>query len=198
MRHIAIFQTKMFTRYTDSAKRAVFYAMKGSVARGSNQITPEDLLLGLARDRHHEECSFRFLQEKHDALALAVGLVWPSSEELLLKDNPPQKPPLSAASKRVLVHASREADEANQFWIDTDNLLAGLLLEGGAAAAALESIGYTLESTRLQGAEGRRRWPPKKPTLSRRLNVSPHVLWLLVGVIGGVLIVNLYNYSQSR
>lgn len=191
-------RAKIFHRYTPSARRAIFYSVHGAHLRESPEIAPEDILLGLARDRHDDDCGFRFLHERREDLADSVGLPWPASGRSTMKIGSKKSPPLSNAAKRVLGYAKQEADQSGLFWIDTDHLQAALLLQGGSPAAALEGIGYSLEGTRKAGAEGRLRTPPRRPTLSERLGVSPKVLGVLVGIVVGLIVANLFTLLHPR
>ena len=188
---------RLFARYTDSAKRVIFYAMHGAVERGAGEIEPNDILLGLARDKHHDECGFRFLHERREDLALAVGLEWPSLANCR-EQAKKKRPPLSAGSKSVLRIAHEEAEKSRQYWIDTDHLQVGLLLLEGPAAMVLEGIGYTIASTRQQGTAARLQWPPRQPTLAQRMRGYPTSLWVIVGGIVGVLITNLYFLIRNH
>jgi len=172
--------------------------MHGAVERGANEIEPKDILLGLARDKHQDECGFRFLRERREDLALAVGLTWPSLEKYREAATKKEPLPLSAESKRVLHIGREEAEKTKQYWIDTDHLQMGLLLLEGPPAMALEGIGYTIASTRQQGAAARLQWPPRQPNLAQRMRGYPTSLWVIVGGIVGVLITNLYFFIRNH
>jgi len=64
----------MFERYTDEAKRAIFFARTEAVVRKESAISVKDLLLGLAREdksRAHEICS---LKARDAELRSALGI----------------------------------------------------------------------------------------------------------------------------
>lgn len=191
-------RAKMFQRYTSSARRVVFYAAHGASMRGSAEITPEDILLGLSRDRHDDDCGFRHLHERREDVARLVGLPWSAAGRSNIKIGSNNSPPLSDNAKRVLGYAKQEADQSGLFWIDTDHLQAALLLQGGPPAAALEGIGYTLESTRKAGSDGRLRTPPRRPTISERYGLRITPLGFFVGFLTGWLIVSLISFLRSR
>jgi ATP-dependent Clp protease ATP-binding subunit ClpA len=188
----------LFPKLTASAKRAIFFATHGAIARGADEITPEDLLLGLARDPHHEECEFRFLYERREELAAAVSQPWPSFEAPWPQLRREDALPFSKKTKMVLRAATTEAKKTRQYWIDTDSLQMALLIDRGISATALQSIGYDIESTRKIGAEGRLRWPPQRPTIKQRLSVYPITVWILIGLVAGFLASNLYFLIRSR
>ena len=191
-------RAKSFQRYTASAKRTIFYAAHGAVLRGSPQIAPEDILLGLARDRHDDDCGFRLLHEKREDIARGVGLFWNSSYRSNITIGGKNSPPLTSSSKRVLAFARHEADRTGAFWIDTDHLQAALFLEGGLPATVLAGIGYTLENTRSAGADGRLRTPPRKPTIQERLGIRVALLGVIVGFLLGLVIANLLPLMHLR
>jgi hypothetical protein len=98
----------------------------------------------------------------------------------------------------VLGYAKQEADKGGLFWIDTDHLQAALFLQGGPPASALEGIGYTLESTRSAGSDGRLRTPPRGPTFSERYGVRITPLGLFVGFLIGWILASLISLLRSR
>ena len=60
-------------------------------------------------------------------------------------------PPLNEFSKHVLREAAREASRMNDYWIDTDHLLLGIIRVSGCDAARyLSMAGITLQSAREQ------------------------------------------------
>src|SRR5262252_3320103 len=113
----------MFERYTEDARRAVFFSYREALPSGSAYIEPEHLLMGLLHDRRsrvnklfnltaHREDFRRHLavpERRFKAPATVVDL------------------PLSNASKHVLAYAAQEADLLASQSIDTEHLLLGLL-----------------------------------------------------------------------
>jgi ATP-dependent Clp protease ATP-binding subunit ClpA len=193
---MSLFRRKVFSRYTASAKQLIFYARYEALTRHADTITPVHLLLGLARKRHAEDCPFRFVHERREELAQAVGLSWldaPSSWSECIGNIP-----LAPESKRILAYAVLEARSTKSFWIDTDHLQAAILREGGEAANALQSIGYTLPSTRDAGVDARRRYPPKAPTVRQRFAQYSLSTWIFAGAIVGFLLNGLFEVLRSR
>jgi hypothetical protein len=191
-------RAKMFQRYTSSARRVIFYAAHGAVLRESPEITPEDILLGLARDRHDDDCGFRHLHERREDVARAIDLPWSASGRSSIKIGRKNSPPLSDDAKCVLGYARQEADTGGLFWIDTDHLQAALFLQGGPPATALEGFGYTLENTRSAGSYGRLRTPPRRPTISERYGVRFTPLGLFVGILVGLVLANLVSLMRGQ
>jgi ATP-dependent Clp protease ATP-binding subunit ClpC len=134
----------MFERYTEKARRAIFFARYEASQFGSSYIETEHLLLGLLRE--------------NKALARFGGaslLVDPIREEIQKRVPAGKKlptsvdMPLSVESKRVLTYAQEEAERLSQKHIGTEHLLAALLREEGfLAAEILHERGLTLEKVR--------------------------------------------------
>ena len=144
----------MFERYTERARRALFFARYEASEFGSMAIETEHVLLGLLRETHL--CG-RILRERgvsyasvSDALK-ASGKKFPTSVEI----------PFTEATKKALQAAAAEADRLLHSYIGTEHLLLGLLAEGQSLAASiLKQHGLDLDGTRaavvsLLGEQGR-------------------------------------------
>jgi hypothetical protein len=130
----------MFERFTEGARRAVFFARYEASQYGSPVIETEHLLLGVLRE------DTRF-----------VGRLPAGATELArnqIEALGPKKPhisagldlPLSNASKRVLAYAANEADDLNHRHIGCEHLLVGLIHDNGEAGARiLEQLGVKVE-----------------------------------------------------
>src|SRR3970040_619405 len=113
----------MFERYTEKARRVIFFARYEASQFGSPYIAPEHLLWGLLREdkalanrflRSHAAVeSIRKQIEGHTAIREKVS----TSVDL----------PLSHECKRVLAYAAAEAERARHKHIRTQDLLLGLL-----------------------------------------------------------------------
>uniref|UniRef100_Q01Y68 Clp N terminal domain protein n=1 Tax=Solibacter usitatus (strain Ellin6076) TaxID=234267 RepID=Q01Y68_SOLUE len=137
----------MFERYTEQARRTIFFGRYEASHFGSAFIETEHLLLGLLREdkaltnrflRSHAAVeSIRKQIEEHSALGQKI----PTSQDL----------PLSHECKRVLAYGAEEAQRLNHKHIGTDHLLLGLMREEKCFAAQLLSErGLTLHSVRAQ------------------------------------------------
>jgi ATP-dependent Clp protease ATP-binding subunit ClpA len=189
----------MFSRYTRSARRVIFFARYEALRRGASQISIEHLLLGLVRDRHHAECGFKKLHDDRETIASRLGMSWQAYEDFKTpKEMKDRILPLADSSKRVLVYAAAEANRVKQFWIDTDFLLLGLLHEGGSPTQALVASGFTPEATRDFGREGRKKWPPPKPTIAERMATFPWAVWAVVGFVVGIALTNALLILHAR
>ena len=137
----------MFERYTEKARRAIFFARYEASQFGSPYIETEHLLLGLLREdkalvnrflRSHAAVeSIRKQIENHTTIREKVS----TSVDL----------PVSHECKRVLAYAAEESERMNHKHIGTPHLLVGLLrVEKSFAAQLLGEQGLTLDSVREQ------------------------------------------------
>lgn len=119
----------MFERYTEKARRVVFFARYEASEYGSPYIETEHMLLGLLREdpalaRRIFQASGSF-ESSADSIRRKIsergklGEKFPTSVDL----------PLSNESKRVLAYAAEEAERLNNRHIGTEHLLLGLLHE---------------------------------------------------------------------
>jgi hypothetical protein len=140
----------MFERYTEKARRTIFFARYEASQFGSPYIETEYLLLGLLRENkalanrffrsHAAVESIRKQIEGHTAPREKVS----TSVDL----------PLSHECKRVLAYGAEESERLNHKYIGTYHLLLGLLREEGCfAAQLLREQGLTLDSVREQVQE---------------------------------------------
>ena len=132
----------MFERYTEAARRTLFYARLEALKSASARVEPEHLLLGLLQVdppliRH-------FLKSDEVIDALRLRLIAPKSAAASSLD-----PPLSDASKRALAYSAEKAERLGVGYIGTEHLLAGLLREEDSRAAqALRQAGIELSLLR--------------------------------------------------
>ena len=124
----------MFERYTEKARRAIFFARYEASQLGSPVITTEHLLLGVLRESRNLQ---GYLRVDMDDLwgrlrTPVVGEKIPTSVDL----------PLDDFSKRTLGHASQEADSWGHRHIGPEHMLLGIMLvEKGGAAQVLRAMG---------------------------------------------------------
>jgi ATP-dependent Clp protease ATP-binding subunit ClpC len=135
----------MFERYTEKARRTIFFARYEASQHGTPYIETPCLLLGLARE--DKDLMARLLPTGPAELARLCADV-----EALLPNATPEKIstsvdlPLSQASKRVLSYAAEEAERRKHDVIEPRHLLWGLLTEGGPETGCLKSHGIALET----------------------------------------------------
>jgi ATP-dependent Clp protease ATP-binding subunit ClpA len=137
----------MFERYTEKARRTIFFARVESSKLGGPFIETEHLLLGLlAADksifvRYPGGAELSELKIREEILR--AGTVRPpisTSVDL----------PLSNECKRILAYGADEAERLEHHNIDTDHLLLGMLREDACfAARLLVDRGLQLDQARI-------------------------------------------------
>jgi ATP-dependent Clp protease ATP-binding subunit ClpC len=137
----------MFERYTESARRSLFFARYEASQLGSIAIEPEHLLLGLLR----EPAAVNALL-KIDLGRLRAGVAGQVPFKGKLSTS--VEIPFDAQTKRVLQHAAEEANALRHDHIGSEHLLLGLLREErSGAAAALAAQGVRLGDLRQAVAQ---------------------------------------------
>jgi ATP-dependent Clp protease ATP-binding subunit ClpC len=136
----------MFERYTERARRVIFFARYEASQLGSNSIETEHLLLGLIREG--KGLTSRIFGKSH----LSMESIRKEIEGRALyreKVSTSVDIPLSPESKRVLGFASEEAERMLHNYIGTEHILLGLMREEKSVAAAiLGEKGMRLTATR--------------------------------------------------
>ena len=138
----------MFERYTEKARRVIFFGRYEASHYGSPEIDTEHLLLGLLRE---DKTLHHWLPKiSHETIRHRID------------EHSPKRPststhvdlPLSEAGKRVLKYAADEAERLANKHIGTEHLLLGLLDETQCFAAQLLNEGGANATTlRLHYAE---------------------------------------------
>src|SRR4249920_78134 len=136
----------MFERYTERARRVIFFARYEASQLGSNSIETEHLLLGLIREG--KGLTSRIFTKSH----LSMESIRKEIEGRAIyreKVSTSVDIPLSAESKRVLGFASEEAERMLHNYIGTEHILLGLMREEKSVAAGiLGEKGMRLTSVR--------------------------------------------------
>ncbi|HMD21069.1 MAG TPA: Clp protease N-terminal domain-containing protein [Alloacidobacterium sp.] len=156
----------MFERYTEKARRVIFFARYEASQFGSPDIESEFLLLAMFREDNHRVT--RWLGgDWHTILRQEIeqrvygGPKTPTSVDL----------PLSDESKCVLAYAAEESDRLGHKHIGTEHLLLGLLRDRDSRAARLlldrgvnpDAVGETIVREGTQ-----------PPALGARARAVPH------------------------
>src|SRR5271166_2893154 len=123
----------MFERYTEKARRVIFFARYEASQFGSPYIETEHILLGLLRE--DKALTNRFLRSHASVESIrkqieghtTVGEKVSTSVDL----------PLSNEGKRVLTYAAEEVERLAHKHIGTEHLLLGLLREEKCFAAQM-------------------------------------------------------------
>jgi ATP-dependent Clp protease ATP-binding subunit ClpC len=166
----------MFERYTEEARRVLFFARYEASQRGSISIESDHLLLGLIRETrgpvnailaHFQVTPLELLREL-DARAPVKERVPPSVEI-----------PFSREVQHVLNGAREEADRLRHTHIGPEHLFLGLLGEDqSVAASVLNQQRITLEAARDHIAMQPAAAPPSSSTVS--VDGRLHAIKLLV------------------
>jgi len=137
----------MFERYTEKARRVIFFARYEALQYGSQVISPEHILLGLMRE--DKTISARYFPFRN---ALSVEVMRREVEErIVLRERIPQSAELHLATetKRILAFASEESQFLKNRHIGPEHLLLGLVRqEGSIAAEILFQYGLRLKDVR--------------------------------------------------
>ena len=124
----------MFERYTERARRVIFFARYEASQLGSGAIETEHLLLGLIREG--KGLTSRLFAKGHlsmDQIRKDVEGRSPYREKVSTSLDIP----LSTESKRVLGHAAEEAERLLHNYIGTEHILLGLMREERSTAATI-------------------------------------------------------------
>jgi len=123
----------MFERYTEKARRVIFFARYEASQFGSPYIETEHLLLGLVRE--DKALANRFLRS-HAAVE-SIRKQIEGHTTMREKVSTSVDLPLSHECKRVLAYAAEEAERLSHKHIGTEHLLLGLLREEKCFAAEI-------------------------------------------------------------
>src|SRR5215831_1702544 len=124
----------MFERYTERARRVLFFARYEASQLGSISIETEHLLLGLIREG--KGLTSRIFARSH----LSLENIRKEIEGRTVfreKVSTSVEIPFSAETKRVLHFAAEESDRLLHNYIGTEHLLLGILREERSVAASI-------------------------------------------------------------
>lgn len=137
----------MWQRFTERARRVIFFAQEEAGRLGENFVTTEHLLLGLVRE--NDSVAARILER----MGVSLNRVRSEVERQVTRGDGRlgQDMQLTPRAKRVIDLAYDEARQLNNNYIGTEHLLLGLIREGeGLAARVLAKLGVDLERTRRE------------------------------------------------
>ena len=135
----------MFERYTEKARRVIFFARYEASQFGSPYIETEHLLLGLLRE--DKALTNRFLRSHASIESIRKQIEGRTT--VREKVSTSVDLPLSQECKRVLNYAAEEAERLSHKHIGTEHLLLGLLREEKCfAAEILHERGLRLSTIR--------------------------------------------------
>jgi len=155
----------MFERYTEQARRAVFFARYTAGHQRTGRITAAHLLIGLSWEGKTLSSEIGSLKERIPEHCALLGIQWPLGKASMaqLKTDLP----LDNNAKMALAYAAQEADMDQQYWIDSDHLLRGLLRFPNEACSALSVTQLDLATVRLASMRHREEHPPGRTPLLR-------------------------------
>lgn len=137
----------MWQRFTERARRVVFFAQEEAGRLGENYVSTEHLLLGLVRE--NDSVAARIL----DRMGVSLSRIKSEIERQVSRGDGRlgQDMQLTPRAKRVIDLAYDEARQLNNNYIGTEHLLLGLIREGeGLAGRVLAKLGVDLERTRRE------------------------------------------------
>ncbi|MBI4483593.1 MAG: ATP-dependent Clp protease ATP-binding subunit [Acidobacteria bacterium] len=136
----------MFEKYTEKARRVIFFARYEASQFGSRAIETEHLLLGLLReDKNLATRFFPKAETTIDNIRKAIE----GRSVIREKVSTSVELPLSDEAKRVLNYAADESDRLSHKYIGTEHILLGLLREERTVAwDILHEMGLKLSSVR--------------------------------------------------
>jgi acetyltransferase-like isoleucine patch superfamily enzyme len=167
----------MFERYTEKARRVIFFARYEASQFGSPLIETEHLLLGLLRE--DKALTNRFLRTHASAQAAReqIAAHTPVREKVATSVDLP----LSNECKRVVAYAAEEAEGLGHKYIGTEHLLLGLLREEECfAAQMLAERGLKIASVREELARAPHQSESATgPVTTISWRPDPRAFWLM-------------------
>jgi Clp amino terminal domain, pathogenicity island component len=137
----------MFERYTEKARRVIFFARYEASQFGSPCIETEHLLLGLLRE--DKALTYRFLRSYGSVESIRREIEGHTT--IRNKVSTSVDMPLSNECTRVLAYAAEEAERLSHKFIGTEHLFLGLLREQDCfAAQLLNGRGVSIDTARGQ------------------------------------------------
>jgi uncharacterized protein (TIGR03435 family) len=167
----------VFERFTEPARRVLFFARYEASQLGSVSIEPEHLLLGVFREG--KGLVGRIFARSHFPIE-SVRKEIEGRTAFREKISTSVEIPFSPQTKRILASTAEEADRLMHDYIGVEHLLLGILREERSVAASiLREKGMRLETVRDQivqlraGREPHASAAPVEPPSSPGLHVSP-------------------------
>jgi hypothetical protein len=160
----------MFERYTETARRVIFFARYEASQFGCEQIETEHILLGVLREDH-------FLGHRFNLSPEDIRHKIEERVKIRKKVSTSADLPVSNESKRVLAYAAEESARLRQTSIGSEHLFLGLLREDRSFAAdLLHASGLRLDEARIEISK----WP-SSGTRENRLPPEGPLLILIAG-----------------
>ena len=136
----------MFERYTEKARRVIFFARYEASQFGTYAIEAEHILLGLLRE--DKQLTQKFFRSPHSTVE-SIRKEIEGRTPLRDKVSASVDLPLSQSAKQVLMTAMNESERLQHRHIGTEHLLLGILGEEKSfAAKTLHKHGLSLNQAR--------------------------------------------------
>jgi ATP-dependent Clp protease ATP-binding subunit ClpA len=133
----------MWQRFTEAARKAVFYAQEEAQGLGEGYVSTEHLLLGLLREANTATRVLDRLMVSPEQVANRI------KAELPDRKREPRQMTLTPRAKRVIDLAYEEARGMDHNHIGSEHLLLGIIREGdGFSGRVLASFDVNLEKAR--------------------------------------------------
>lgn len=140
----------MFERYTEKARRVIFFARYEASQYGSSYIETEHLLLGLLRE--DQVLTRTFLGQSNIQVEIRAEIERHITRRERISTS--VEVPLAVECKKVLNMAAEECERLGHRHLGTGHLLLGILrMEGSLAAGLLQARGVKAAAVREQLAE---------------------------------------------
>lgn len=168
----------MWQRFTERARKVIFYAQEEAQNLGEGYVSTEHMLLGLTRES--DSVAARILE----GMGLSLNRIRNEVEKQLPKGGAraSQDMTLTPRAKRAIDLAYNNARDLNNNYIGTEHLLLGVLAEGeGLGARVLHALGATLDRARalaieIQGADRSTENNPVAPPTVRHAGSATNAL----------------------
>ena len=137
----------MWQRFTERARRVVFFAQEEAGKLGESYVSTEHMLLGLVRE--NDNVAARILER----MGVSLSRIKIEIEQQVQRGDgrQGQDMQLTPRAKRVIDLSYDEARQLSNEYIGTEHLLLGLVREEeGLAGRVLMKLGATLEKTRTE------------------------------------------------
>ena len=142
----------LFPRFTEAAKRTLFFSRYEAVSLGRLEIAPEHLLLAVIRGAGGAtRAMFQTAGIAIDDARAAITAANAPRDEVV----EPVQVPFQSSTKTLFTLAAEEADRLGHEKIATAHVVLALLRGGGIAASYLTGRGMTLDSVRAAAAADR-------------------------------------------
>jgi heme-degrading monooxygenase HmoA len=172
----------MFERYTESARRVLFFSRYEAAELGSLTIRAEHVLLGVLRDAPAAIERFTATEAAAEALRQSLAAIAGIQKERV---STAVEIPFSNDTKLALSRAALEADHLHNHFITPEHLVLGVLVTSTEAAArALGEAGIEPDAVRaFLTRTPEALTPPGAGSHSSHVSLTAHVIPGVPGVV---------------